>query len=158
MHHLGALDFAGGVVVHVSAGMSSLVVAWLIGHRIGYKRQAFSPHNLPFTVLGGALLWFGWYGFNAGSALSANGIAVMAFVNTTIAAAAAGLSWALIDWKMNGASTMLGAVTGSVAGLVAITPACGYVGPLSAMFIGGVVSIFCYTAVAWFKHRLFFDD
>lgn len=158
MRHLGAIDFAGGVVIHISAGISSLVLAMLIGRRIGYARSAFSPHNLPLTVLGGSLLWFGWYGFNAGSALSAGGIAAIAFVNTTIAAAAAGLVWALIDWKMNGAPTMLGAVSGAVAGLVAITPACGFVGPLSAILIGGMVSVFCYTAVTYIKRRFAFDD
>lgn len=158
MKHLGALDFAGGLVVHISAGVSALVVALFIGRRIGYERHPFPPHNLPFTVLGGSLLWFGWFGFNAGSALAANGIAAVAFVNTNIAAAAAGLSWALLDWKLNGAPTMLGTVTGAVAGLVAVTPACGFVGPLSAIAIGMTVSPLCYMAVGIVKHRFAFDD
>jgi len=158
MRHLGALDFAGGLVVHISAGVSSLVLALLIGHRIGFARTAFPPHNLPFTVLGGSLLWFGWFGFNAGSALAADGLAAVAFVNTNIAAAAAGLAWAVIDRIQNGVPTMLGMVTGTVAGLVAITPACGYVDPLSSIAIGAAAALCCYTAVGVIKRRCAFDD
>ncbi len=158
MRHLGALDFAGGLVVHISAGVSSLVLAMLIGRRIGYDRNSFPPHNLPFTVLGGCLLWFGWFGFNAGSALAANGLAAVAFVNTNIAAAAAGLTWAAADRIMNGVPTMLGVVTGAVAGLVAVTPACGYVGPLSSIAIGAAAALLCYTAVGVIKRRFAFDD
>ena len=154
----GALDFAGGIVVHTSSGVSALVLALLIGKRIGMERQHFAPHNLPFTVLGGALLWFGWFGFNAGSALSANELAAMAFVTTTVATAAAGLTWALIEWQQNGAPTALGAVTGAVAGLVAITPACGFVNPMNAIFIGIIVSFLCYAAIAKVKSYFKYDD
>ncbi|HET6490851.1 MAG TPA: ammonium transporter [Syntrophales bacterium] len=155
---LGALDFAGGIVVHTSSGVSALVLALLIGKRIGMERQHFAPHNLPFTVLGGALLWFGWFGFNAGSALAANELAAMAFVTTTVATAAAGLTWALIEWQQNGAPTALGAVTGAVAGLVAITPACGFVNPMNAIFIGIIVSFLCYMAIAKVKSYFKYDD
>jgi ammonium transporter, Amt family len=155
---LGALDFAGGIVVHTSSGVSALVLALLIGKRIGMERQHFAPHNLPFTVLGGALLWFGWFGFNAGSALAANELAAMAFVTTTVATAAAGLTWALIEWQQNGAPTALGAVTGAVAGLVAITPACGFVNPMNAIFIGIIVSFLCYLAIAKVKSYFKYDD
>jgi Amt family ammonium transporter len=155
---LGALDFAGGIVVHTSSGVSALVLALLIGKRIGMERQHFAPHNLPFTVLGGALLWFGWFGFNAGSALAANDLASMAFVTTTVATSAAGLTWALIEWQQNGAPTALGAVTGAVAGLVAITPACGFVNPMNAIFIGIIVSFVCYIAIAKVKSYFKYDD
>jgi Amt family ammonium transporter len=158
LRNLGALDFAGGIVVHTSSGISALVLALLIGKRIGMERQHFAPHNLPFTVLGGALLWFGWFGFNAGSALSANELAAMAFVTTTVATAAAGLTWALIEWQQNGAPTALGAVTGAVAGLVAITPACGFVNPMNAIFIGIIVSFLCYVAIAKVKSYFKYDD
>jgi len=158
LRNLGALDFAGGIVVHTSSGVSALVLALLIGKRIGMERQHFAPHNLPFTVLGGALLWFGWFGFNAGSALSANELAAMAFVTTTVATAAAGLTWALIEWQQNGAPTALGAVTGAVAGLVAITPACGFVNPMNAIFIGIIVSFLCYVAIAKVKSYFKYDD
>ena len=155
---IGALDFAGGIVVHVSSGVSALVLAILIGRRLAYERQAFAPHNLPLTVLGGALLWFGWFGFNAGSALGAGGIAANALVTTNTAAAAAGLTWALIEWQQNGAPTILGIVTGAVAGLVAITPACGFVSPLSGIAIGIVAGVVSYLAVTALKPRLGYDD
>jgi len=158
LRNLGALDFAGGIVVHTSSGVSALVLALLIGKRIGMERQHFAPHNLPFTVMGGALLWFGWFGFNAGSALSANELAATAFVTTTVATAAAGLTWALIEWQQNGAPTALGAVTGAVAGLVAITPACGFVNPMNAIFIGIIVSFLCYIAIAKVKSYFKYDD
>jgi len=158
MRKLGALDFAGGIVVHVSSGISALVMAIMLGKRVGYAREPFRPHNLPFTVLGGALLWFGWFGFNAGSALAANELAANAFVTTNTATAAAGLTWALIEWRLHGAPTVLGAVTGAVAGLVAITPACGFVSPLSSIFIGVAVSIICYLAIAIVKAKLGYDD
>ena len=158
LRNFGALDFAGGIVVHTSSGVSALVLALLIGKRIGMERQHFAPHNLPFTVLGGALLWFGWFGFNAGSALSANELAATAFVTTTVATAAAGLTWALIEWQQNGAPTALGAVTGAVAGLVAITPACGFVNPMNAIFIGIIVSFLCYVAIAKVKSYFKYDD
>ncbi len=155
---IGALDFAGGIVVHVSSGVSALVMATLIGRRLGYEKQAFTPHNLPITVLGGGLLWFGWFGFNAGSALQAGGIAANAFVTTNISAAAAGLTWALIEWQQLGAPTVLGIVTGAVAGLVSITPACGFVGPLSAVAIGIFGGIFSYLAVTALKPKVGYDD
>jgi len=158
LKELGALDFAGGIVVHVSSGVSALVMAALIGKRLGYDKQAFTPHNLPITVLGGGLLWFGWFGFNAGSALEAGGIAANAFVTTNISAAAAGLTWALIEWQQHGAPTVLGIVTGAVAGLVSITPACGFVGPLSAVAIGVLGGIFSYLAVTALKPRVGYDD
>jgi len=158
MRKMGALDFAGGIVVQVSSGISALVMAIMLGKRIGYANAPFRPHNLPFTVLGGALLWFGWFGFNAGSALGANELAANAFVTTNTATAAAGLTWALIEWRLSGAPTVLGAVTGAVAGLVAITPACGFVTPLNAIFIGVSVSMICYMAIAIVKARLGYDD
>lgn len=158
LKNLGALDFAGGIVVHVSSGVSALVLAIMLGKRIGYNHRPIRPHNLPFTVLGAALLWFGWFGFNAGSALAADGIAANAFVTTHVAAAAAGLTWALIEWWYNGSPTILGAVTGAVAGLVAITPACGFVNPMNAMFIGIMVAVVCYLAVAVIKAKLGYDD
>ena len=155
---LGGLDFAGGIVVHVSSGISALVLALLLGKRVGYNHKPIRPHNLPFTVLGAALLWFGWFGFNAGSALAADGLAATAFVNTNTATAAAGLAWALIEWRQNGSPTILGAATGAVAGLVAITPACGFVNPMNAMLIGIIVAFVCYAAVAVMKGKLGYDD
>jgi Amt family ammonium transporter len=156
---LGALDFAGGIVVHTSSGISALMLAILIGKRVGYgKGTAFTPHNMPFTVLGGALLWFGWFGFNAGSALGANELAANAFITTNTATAAAGLTWALIEWKLNGTPTALGAVSGAVAGLVAITPACGFVNPVNAIFIGVLAGFLCYFAVAKVKALFGYDD
>jgi len=155
---MGGLDFAGGIVVHVSSGISALVMALLLGKRIGYNHRPIRPHNLPFTVLGAALLWFGWFGFNAGSALAADGLAGNAFVTTNTATAAAGLTWALIEWWHNGTPTILGTATGAVAGLVAITPACGFVNPMNAMFMGIIVAVVCYTAVAVIKGKLGYDD
>ena len=158
LRNLGVLDFAGGVVVHTSSGISALVIALLLGKREGYKRQPFRPHNLPFTVLGAALLWFGWFGFNAGSALAADGIAANAFIATHVAAAAAGLTWALVEWKQNGAPTILGVCTGAVAGLATITPVCGFVNPMNAIFIGILAAVFCYVAIAVIKAKLGYDD
>ncbi len=158
MRNLGGLDFAGGIVVHASSGVSALVLCLLLGKRVGYQKTPFRPHNLPFTVLGGALLWFGWFGFNAGSALAANDLAANAFVTTHIATAAAGLTWALIEWRQHGKPTVLGTVTGAVAGLVAITPACGFVNPVNAIFIGMTVALVCYLAIAVVKARLGYDD
>lgn len=158
MKNLGALDFAGGIVVHVSSGVSALVLAIMLGRRIGYNHKPIRPHNLPFTVLGGALLWFGWFGFNAGSALAADGIAANAFIATNTATAAAGLIWAAIEWWQNGVPTILGTVTGAVAGLVAITPACGFVNPMNAMLIGMMAAVICYLAVAVIKAKFGYDD
>ncbi|MBP6940475.1 MAG: ammonium transporter [Syntrophorhabdaceae bacterium] len=158
LKELGALDFAGGTVVHINAGIAALMTAIFIGKRRGSTQKAILPHNLPFTILGTALLWFGWFGFNAGSSLGANEIAVNAFVVTNTAAAAAGLSWALLDWAFHEKPTVLGTATGAVAGLVAITPAAGFVSALSAIIIGIFVSIFCYMAVTIIKPRLGYDD
>lgn len=158
LRNMGALDFAGGTVVHVSSGISALVCALMLGKRRGYGREPMSPHNLPLTILGAALLWFGWFGFNAGSALAANELAVSAFIATNTAAAAAGLAWMLIEWKAVGKPTILGGATGAVAGLVAITPAAGFVSPLSAICIGVMVSMVCYTAVAVIKLKFGYDD
>jgi Amt family ammonium transporter len=155
---MGALDFAGGTVVHVNAGVAALVAALVLGKRQGYPNKMSPPHNLPFAVLGAGLLWFGWFGFNAGSALGAGGLAGNAFTVTHIAAAAAGLTWALLDWKINHHPTMLGMITGAVAGLVAITPAAGFVGPLSAIWIGIGVSVICYFFVAVVKTKFGYDD
>jgi Amt family ammonium transporter len=158
LKNLGALDFAGGTVVHINAGVAALVMCLLIGKRESYRKQPFAPHNLPFAVLGTGLLWFGWFGFNAGSALAANGLAANAFVTTNTAAAAAGLMWAFIDWKKNGSPTMLGVATGAIAGLATITPACGYVSPLSAILIGMTASVICFYTVVLMKPRLGYDD
>jgi Amt family ammonium transporter len=154
----GALDFAGGTVVHINAGVAALVTALIIGRRKGYDHRPTPPHNLPFTVLGAALLWFGWFGFNGGSALGANGLAAIAFLVTHTAAGAAGLTWGLIEWIHNGKPTMFGTVTGAVGGLVAITPAAGYVTPLAAIAIGIIVSLVCFLAVSYLKPRLGYDD
>jgi len=158
LKNMGAMDFAGGIVVHVSSGISALVLAIMLGKRVGYNHKPIRPHNLPFTVLGAALLWFGWFGFNAGSALAADGIAANAFITTNTATAAAGLTWALIEWWHNGTPTILGAATGAVAGLVAITPACGCVNPMNAIFIGMIVALVCYLAIAVIKSKLGYDD
>lgn len=158
IRNMGALDFAGGTVVHINAGIAALMTALVIGRRKNLDKSVPSPHNLPFVVLGTALLWFGWFGFNAGSALAANGIAVNAFVVTNTAAATAGLSWALIEWIRNGKTTMFGAASGAVAGLVAITPAAGYVSVIPAIIIGLLVSVFCYIAAAIIKPKLGYDD
>jgi Amt family ammonium transporter len=158
LKELGALDFAGGTVVHINAGIAALMTAFFIGRRSGTGHKAILPHNLPFTILGTALLWFGWFGFNAGSSLAANDIAVNAFVVTNTAAAAAGLSWALLDRIFHEKPTMLGMATGAVGGLVAITPAAGFVSALSAIIIGVLVSVFCYIAVTLVKPRFGYDD
>jgi Amt family ammonium transporter len=158
LRNLGALDFAGGTVVHINAGIAALVTAIVIGKRTCYDKYPTPPHNLPFSVLGAALLWFGWFGFNAGSALSANGLAANAFVVTNTAAAAAALSWAMLDWRFNGNPTMLGTISGAVAGLVAITPAAGYVGVGGAIIIGLLVGLFCFISVGFLKHKLGYDD
>ena len=158
LRNSGALDFAGGTVVHINAGIAALASALILGRRKGYPHHISPPHNLPFAVLGAGMLWFGWFGFNGGSALGANGLAVNAFVVTHVAAAAAGLTWALLDWKFNAHPTMLGMITGAVAGLVAITPAAGFVGPMDAICIGIGVSVICYFFVAVIKPKLGYDD
>ncbi len=154
---LGALDFAGGTVVHINAAAAALAAALVVGQRKGLGSATLSPHNLPMTVLGAAILWFGWFGFNAGSALSAGGLAASAFVVTHLAAAAATVSWVAVEWAHRGKPTTLGAASGAVAGLVAITPAAGFVAPLPAIIIGLVAGAVCYSAVL-LKWRLGYDD
>jgi Amt family ammonium transporter len=155
---MGALDFAGGTVVHVSSGVSALVAAIMVGRRRGYPSRLFPPHSLALTLAGGALLWFGWFGFNAGSALASNGLAAQAFVNTHTAAATTGLAWALIEWVHRRKPTVLGAVTGAVAGLVAITPAAGFVTVPASMAIGVGCALVCYLGVNLLKPRFGYDD
>ncbi|MFC1867560.1 ammonium transporter [Thermodesulfobacteriota bacterium] len=157
MGKIGALDFAGGTVVHISSGISALAAALLIGKRRGYGSTAFIPHNLPMTITGAALLWFGWFGFNAGSALACNGLAANAFVVTHISSAVAALSWIFMEWIHRDKPTTLGAASGAVAGLVAITPASGFVGPMSAIIVGALAGIICYGGVL-LKSRLGYDD
>ena len=157
MGRMGALDFAGGTVVHISSGASALAAALIIGKRIGYGSTAYIPHNLPMTITGAAILWFGWFGFNAGSALACNGLAASAFVVTHIASALGALTWSMMEWIHRGKSTTLGAASGAVAGLVAITPASGFVGPVSSIIIGGLAGIICYSAIL-LKSRLGYDD
>jgi Amt family ammonium transporter len=154
----GALDFAGGTVVHINAGMTALAAALVLGRRQGYPDGISPPHNLPFAVLGAALLWFGWFGFNAGSALGANGLAGSAFTVTHIAAATAGLTWALLDWMKYKKPTTLGMITGAVAGLVAITPASGFVAPTGAICIGLGAGLIPWMAVTYIKSSLGYDD
>ena len=154
---LGALDFAGGTVVHLSSGISALVIALLLGKRIGYPMERMTPHNLPMTLLGAGLLWFGWFGFNAGSALSSGGSAALAFTTTQTAAAAGALMWILIEWFHAGKPSALGAASGIVAGLVVITPAAGFVTPGWALLMGLTAGGICYVGVMM-KHRLGYDD
>jgi ammonium transporter, Amt family len=154
---MGALDFAGGTVVHINAGIAALVCALVVGKRKGYGITAMPPHNLTLTLLGAGLLWFGWFGFNAGSALKADGLAASAFVVTHMATAAAALSWVFAEWIIKGKPTTLGVASGAVAGLVAITPASGYVGPVSSVIIGAVAGVVCYLACLA-KSSLGYDD
>src|SRR6185436_14964219 len=154
----GALDFAGGTVVHINAGVAGLVGAYLCGKRLGYGKEAMSPHNLTMTMIGASLLWFGWFGFNAGSALEANGSAALAFMNTFLATACAVLAWTFGEWLFKGKPSMLGAASGAVAGLVAITPAAGNVGIPGAFVIGTAAGLICLWAVNQLKHWLGADD
>ena len=156
--NLGALDFAGGTVVHISSGISALVCALMLGKRKGYAENPTPPHNMTYTLLGACMLWFGWFGFNAGSALSAGTLAVSAFIATNTAAATAALTWMFIEWKIAGKPTVLGGATGAVAGLATITQAAGFVGPLSAMIIGIIAGIVCYIMVSVVKNLLGYDD
>ena len=158
IRELGVLDFAGGTVVHIISGVSGLTIALIIGKRKGYGSEVMMPHHLPMTVIGASLLWFGWFGFNAGSALSANGLAANAFVVTHVAAAAATVSWVLTEWLYHGKPTILGAASGCIAGLVAITPAAGFVSLIPAVIIGLSAGIICFLAVAVIKPRLGYDD
>ncbi|NBN89897.1 MAG: ammonium transporter [Actinobacteria bacterium] len=153
----GALDFAGGAVVHINAGAAALAVVLVLGKRRGWQREAMPPHNLPFTVLGTGILWFGWFGFNAGSALGANGLAAQALINTQLAAASAMLAWIVVEKLLAGHATTLGAASGAVAGLVAITPCAGFVGGMAPIVIGLVAGVVCYLALR-LKTKFGFDD
>ncbi len=157
LRNLGALDFAGGIVVHITSGISALAAALYLGRRKNYQREPMPPHNLPMTVLGAGLLWFGWFGFNAGSALASGGLSVIAFVTTHAAAVSATLTWMLIEWFHRGKPTMFGAATGSIAGLATITPASGFVGPMSALVIGMLAGGLCYVSLN-VKGRFGYDD
>jgi Amt family ammonium transporter len=157
LKNMGVLDFAGGIVVHVTSGISALAAALIIGKRRGYMHEAIYPHNLPMTVLGAGILWFGWFGFNAGSALSSGALSAMAFVATHASAVAATLIWVLIEWLHRGKPTMFGAATGSIAGLATITPASGFVGPMPALLIGLLAGGVCYVALTM-KTRFKYDD
>ena len=158
LFQLGALDFAGGTVVHINAGIAGLIGALMVGKRLGYGTAAMPPHNLPLVMIGASLLWVGWFGFNVGSNLESNGFAGQVFLNTVLATAVATLVWTLIEWAVRGTPTMLGAASGAVAGLVAITPACGWVGPMGALAIGAAAGLVCLWAVTWLKHKLKYDD
>lgn len=155
---MGALDFAGGTVVHINAGIAGLVGCLLIGKRKGFGTQSLAPHNVPFTMIGAALLWVGWFGFNVGSNLEANAFAAQVFINTFLATAAAVLAWTFGEWAIRGKPTMLGAASGAVAGLVAITPACGWVGPMGSIVIGVIGGFICMLAVLKLKAMLGYDD
>ena len=155
--NLGALDFAGGLVVHISSGVAALAAVLVVGKRRGYGDEPMPPHNMTMTLLGAALLWFGWFGFNGGSAVASGSLATSAFVVTHISTAAAALSWMIAEWLYRGEPTVLGAASGAVAGLVAITPASGFVGPISAILIGLVAGVLCYSAIN-LKIKLGYDD
>ena len=158
LYKLGAIDFAGGTVVHINAGIAALVMALMLGKRRDYQRHAIPPHNIPFVAIGAALLWFGWFGFNAGSGLAADGLAGSAFLATHIATAAAAFTWAMLDWIIGKKPTIVGIATGAVAGLVAITPASGFVDVEGALIIGVVVSLVCFVMVAYVKPKMGYDD
>jgi Amt family ammonium transporter len=154
----GALDFAGGTVVHINAGIAGLIGCLVIGKRIGYKKEFIAPHSLTMNMVGASLLWIGWFGFNVGSNLEANGLAALVFVNTLLAAAAATLAWVGAEWMIRGKPSMLGATSGAVAGLVAITPACGWAGPMGSIVLGLVAGAVCFWSVTGVKHALGYDD
>ncbi|HCF24177.1 MAG TPA: ammonia channel protein [Novosphingobium sp.] len=155
---LGAIDFAGGTVVHINAGIAALVAALVIGPRVGFKKDNMAPHSMTLTLVGAGMLWVGWFGFNAGSNLEANGVTAVAFINTFVATAAAALSWAVVEQIHHKKPSMLGAVTGAVAGLVAITPASGFAAPMTSIALGFVVSPICYMFVSYVKNKLKYDD
>jgi ammonium transporter, Amt family len=155
---MGALDFAGGTVVHINAGIAALVGAFVLGPRIGYGREALTPHSLVMTLIGGALLWVGWFGFNAGSNLEANGGAALAMINTFVATAAAALGWLFVEWMGKGKPSLLGAVSGAIAGLVAVTPAAGLIGPMGAIVLGALAGVVCYVFCTSVKNALGYDD
>jgi Amt family ammonium transporter len=154
----GALDFAGGTVVHINAGIAGLIGCLMIGKRIGYKKESLAPHSVTMTMVGAALLWVGWFGFNVGSNLEANGLAALVFINTLLASAAAALAWMTAEWAARGKPSMLGAASGAIAGLVAITPACGWSGPMGAIALGLVSGAICFWSVTSLKSRLNYDD
>ncbi|WP_373324986.1 ammonium transporter [Actinocatenispora rupis] len=154
---IGALDFAGGTAVHINAGAAALALALVLGKRVGWPRESFKPHNVPMVALGAGLLWFGWFGFNAGSELTADSTAAIAFVNTQVATAAGLLGWIVVEWIRDGKPTMVGASSGAVAGLVAITPACAFIAPYAAVLLGLVAGAVCALAVS-LKYKLGFDD
>jgi Amt family ammonium transporter len=158
LYKLGALDFAGGTVVHINAGIAALIGCLLIGKRTGYGKDMMAPHNMPFTMIGASILWVGWFGFNAGSNLEANGGAALAMINTFVATAGAIIGWCLVETMHRGKASMLGAASGMIAGLVAITPACGSVGPVGGIVLGFVASIVCYYFVSVVKIKLGYDD
>ena len=155
---LGAKDFAGGTVVHVNAGIAALVGALVLGKRIGYGKEAMPPHSLTMTMIGASLLWVGWFGFNVGSELAVDGIAAMVLINTQLATAAAVMGWMFIEWMVKGKPSMLGAASGAVAGLVAITPACGFIGPMGAIILGILAGVVCFWAVTSLKRMFSYDD
>jgi Amt family ammonium transporter len=154
----GVLDFAGGTVVHINSGIAGLVASIMVGRRAGHGTENMAPHNLVLSVTGAALLWVGWFGFNAGSALAADGTAGLAMANTQIATATAALAWMFVEWATHKRPSVLGIISGAVAGLVAITPACAFVSPVGALWIGAAAGLVCYWAVVWLKHRLGYDD
>jgi ammonium transporter, Amt family len=156
--NMGAMDFAGGTVVHINAGIAALIGALMIGKRVGFGKDNMAPHSMTLTMVGASILWVGWFGFNAGSALAANGTAGLVMINTFVATAAAILSWSAVEAFARGKASMLGAASGLVAGLVAITPACGFVGPLGAILLGAIVSPVCYFFVTTVKTKLGYDD
>jgi ammonium transporter, Amt family len=158
IYQLGGIDFAGGTVVHINAGIAGIVGALMLGKRVGYGREIMAPHSLPFTMVGAALLWVGWFGFNAGSNLEANGTAALAMVNTFVAAAAAAVSWMFAEWILKGRPSLLGIVSGAVAGLVAITPASGFAGPMGSIVLGLGVGVICFFFCTTIKNALGYDD
>jgi Amt family ammonium transporter len=154
----GALDFAGGTVVHINAGIAGLAGCLILGKRTGYKKEPMPPHSLTMTMIGASLLWIGWFGFNAGSNLEANGVTAVAFINTFVATAAAALAWALVEQIVHGKPSLLGAASGVVAGLVAITPAAGFAAPVTSIILGAVASVVCFFFVTTIKNKLGYDD
>ena len=154
----GALDFAGGTVVHINAGIAGLIGCLMVGKRIGFQKESLAPHSVTMTMIGASLLWVGWFGFNVGSNLEANGLSALVFVNTLLASAAATLAWTAAEWLVRGKPSMLGGASGSIAGLVAITPACGWAGPMGSIALGLVVGIVCFWAVTSLKSKLGYDD
>ncbi len=158
LYQWGALDFAGGTVVHINAGIAGLVGAMIIGPRVGFKREQMAPHSMTFTMVGAALLWVGWFGFNAGSNLEANGTAALAMINTFVATAAAALAWMLAEWMEKGKPSLLGLVSGAVAGLVAVTPAAGFAGPMGSIVLGLVAGVVCFLFCTGIKNAAGYDD